>query len=73
MATTGALAMLVALSTVTSAATPAGPRAEPVLHLPKLSIQAPATVPAAASPQLKRDDLSRRAPVEDVDITGPVN
>ncbi len=72
MAAPGALAVLVALSTMTSAATPAG-RAEVTLHLPKLAIHAPATVPAAASPQLGRNDLARQAPVDDVDVTGPVN
>ncbi len=73
MAAPGALALLVALSTVTSAATPAGRQVETALHLPKLSIQAPATVPAAASPQVQRNDLGRLAPMDDVDITGPVN
>ncbi|WP_413990404.1 hypothetical protein ACMDCR_31545 [Labrys okinawensis] len=73
MAASGALAVLVALSTVTSAATPAGRQVEPALHLPKLSIHAPATVPAAASPQFGRDGLAKQAPVDDVDITGPVN
>jgi hypothetical protein len=73
MAAPGALAMLVALSTAASVATPAGHSAEPVRQLPQLAIHAPATVPAAASPQLQRDDLARRAPVDDVDITGPVN
>ena len=73
MAAPGALVVLVALSTLTSSATPAGPRVQPALHLPRLAIQAPATVPAAASPQFKRDDLARQAPVDDVDITGPVN
>jgi hypothetical protein len=43
------------------------------LHLPKLSIQAPATIPAAPSPRLRRDDLARQAPADDVDITGPAN
>jgi hypothetical protein len=73
MAAPGALAVLVALSTMTSAATPAGRAIEPAFHMPKLAIQAPATIPAAASPQLKRDDLGGKAPADDVDITGPVN
>jgi hypothetical protein len=73
MAAPGALAVLVALSTMTSAAMPASRAIEPALHLPKLAIQAPATIPAAASPQFKRDDLGGKAPVDDVDITGPVN
>jgi hypothetical protein len=73
MAAPGALAVLVALSTLTSAATPAGKQVEMALHMPKLAIQAPATVPAAASPQLRRDDLTKQAPVDDVDITGPMN
>ena len=45
MAAPGALAVLVALSTMTSAVTPAG-QVETALHLPKLDLHAPATVPA---------------------------
>ena len=72
MAAPGAVAIVVAFSTATSFATPAG-KVEPTLQMPRLAIHAPATVPAAASPQLKRDDLIRKGPVEDVDVTGPVN
>lgn len=71
MAAPTAAAVLVALSTMTSAATPVG-RADNSFELPKLTLHAPATVPAAASPQLGRDDLAKQPPIEDVDVTGPV-
>lgn len=71
MAAPSAVAVLVALSTMTSAAAPIG-RVDSNLELPKLTLHAPATVPAAASPRLDRNALGRQPPVEDVDVTGPV-
>ncbi len=68
MAAPSAVAVLVALSTMTSAPAPIG-HVDSNFELPKLTLHAPATVPAAASPRLERD---RQPPVEDVDITGPV-
>ena len=69
MAASGAYAVLVALSTLATAS-PAD-RVETALHLPKLTLQVPATVPAAASPRLQ----PRRSaePEADVDITGPTH
>ncbi len=74
MAAPGALAVLLALSTLSPATMPMGqvtPRHdETALHFPQLTLHAPATVPSAASPQLQRDQA---ASGPDVDITGPVN
>ena len=72
MAAPGALAVLVALSTMTSALTPAG-QVETALHLPRLDLHAPATVPAAASPHLQQNRVTTTAPQVDVDVTGPSN
>jgi hypothetical protein len=65
-----ACAMLVALSTMTSAVSSAD-HVEMALHLPKLTLQVPATVPAAASPRLQQDRSAD--PEADVDITGPTH
>jgi hypothetical protein len=71
MAAPGAYAVLVALSTLASAAAMPVDTAQTALHLPKLALQVPATVPATTPPHLRQE---RRAdPEPDVDITGPTH
>jgi len=70
MAAPGAYAVLVALTTLASstAAVPAD-SVKTAVHLPRIILHAPATVPAAASPRLPRDQAADTGP--DVDVTGP--